>query len=141
MLSRAFFRVSGRCHACQLFTAQFSSTSTSKGGVYLYVEFPGLSVQSDDEVPWQEINVEMKTYKGLLNKTWLSGIDKDTSGGFYEFDNKENCEYYIENFCKGVNEKRFGVKGIYKIYDKSAFKDASIGMNSPFLLKDCKQEK
>ena len=97
MLSRASFRIL-KYNSCKSFAKQFSLNPISSGGVYLYVDFPGLSIKSDDECPWSEINVEMKKYKGLLNKTWLNSIDKDSSGGFYGFDNKENCEYYIENW-------------------------------------------
>jgi hypothetical protein len=48
------------------------------------------------EVNWDEINAEMKKFKGLVSKTWLSGINKNSVGGFYEFDNKVNAQAYID---------------------------------------------
>ena len=106
-------------------------------GVYLHVEFPTFIPM--DELDWKQINVEMRKYQGLISKTWLSGINNDTVGGFYEFETKENAENYVENYLKKITEETLNVKGKYTIYSKDATKKQSIEMNSPYFYH--KQEK
>ena len=103
-----------------------------ENGVYLYVEYP-VSIEFD-KYPWTEANPKMKQFDGLISMTWLSGLDDNTIGGFYEFDSRENAQNYIDNHLVAV-AKTLGVEGVYKMYNKSATKDASIGMNSPYWIK------
>ena len=97
--------------------------------VYLYVEYP-VSIPFE-KFPWSDANPRMKQYDGLISKTWLSGLDNNTVGGFYEFDNRDNAQNYIDNHLIALG-KQLGVEGTYKMYSKSATKNASIGMNSPY---------
>jgi len=52
--------------------------------IFLYAEIQ-VSIPFKD-VDWQAINVAMKKEPGLKSKTWLSGINTNSVGGFYEFD-------------------------------------------------------
>lgn len=96
---------------------------------FLYAEFQ-VSIPFD-QIDWQPINVEMKKYAGLKSKTWLSGINTQTVGGFYEFDSIENAQSYIDGllipFVKQVN----GNLSV-KLFDGEITKEANIGMLSPF---------
>ncbi|MEN9897778.1 MAG: hypothetical protein RLZZ66_1427 [Pseudomonadota bacterium] len=96
---------------------------------FLYAEFQ-VSIPFD-QIDWQTINVEMKKYVGLKSKTWLSGINTHTVGGFYEFDSVENAQNYIDGllvpFIKQVNGNLST-----KIFDGEITQEANIGMLSPF---------
>ena len=97
--------------------------------IFIYAEFQ-VSIPFD-QIDWQTINIEMKKYVGLKSKTWLSGINTHTVGGFYEFDSVENAQNYIDGllipFVKQVN----GNLSI-KIFDGEITQEANIGMLSPF---------
>ncbi|NES67335.1 MAG: YdhR family protein, partial [Okeania sp. SIO2D1] len=83
------------------------------------------------EINWEPINVDMKKFPGLKSKTWLSGLNTNSVGGFYEFDSVENAQNYIDNllipFVKQVN----GNLSV-KLFDGDVTKEASLGMDSPF---------
>ena len=100
--------------------------------IFLYAEFQ-VSIPFD-QIDWKPINVEMKKYAGLKSKTWLSGINTHTVGGFYEFDSVENAQIYIDGllipFVKQVN----GNLSV-KLFDGDITKEANIGMLSPFYPK------
>jgi len=97
--------------------------------VFLYAEFQ-VAIPFE-QIDWPPINVEMKKYDGLKSKTWLSGINNKTVGGFYEFDSVENAQKYIDEllipFVKQVN----GNLSV-KLFDGDVTEDANIGMMSPF---------
>ena len=84
-----------------------------------------------DQIDWQPINVEMKKYAGLKSKTWLSGVNNQTVGGFYEFDSIENAQKYIDGllipFAKQVN----GNLSV-KLFNGDITQAANMGMMSPF---------
>ncbi|NEQ37738.1 MAG: YdhR family protein, partial [Okeania sp. SIO3I5] len=83
------------------------------------------------EINWEPINLEMKKFPGLKSKTWLSGLNTHSVGGFYEFDSVENAQNYIDGllipFAKQVN----GNLSV-KLFDGDVTKEASLGMDSPF---------
>ncbi|MGK7921906.1 MAG: hypothetical protein AB4080_18070 [Trichodesmium sp.] len=97
--------------------------------VFLYAEYQ-VSIPFS-EINWEPINVDMKKFPGLKSKTWLSGLNSYSLGGFYEFDSVENAQNYIDGllipFVKQVN----GNLSV-KLFDGDVTKEASIGMNSPF---------
>ncbi|NEQ37737.1 MAG: YdhR family protein [Okeania sp. SIO3I5] len=83
------------------------------------------------EINWEPINLEMKKFPGLKSKTWLSGLNTHSVGGFYEFDSVENAQNYIDGllipFAKQVN----GNLSV-KLFDGDGTKETSLGMDSPF---------
>ena len=97
--------------------------------IFLYAEYQ-VAIPFD-QIDWAPINVDMKKYAGLKSKTWLSGLNTKTVGGFYEFDSVENAQNYIDGllipFAKLVN----GNLSV-KLFDGDITKEANIGMNSPF---------
>jgi hypothetical protein len=100
---------------------------------FLYAEYQ-VSIPFD-QIDWQPINVDMKKYAGLKSKTWLSGLNTNTVGGFYEFDSVENAQKYIDGllipFAKQVN----GNLSI-KLFDGEITQEANIGMLSPFYFSE-----
>lgn len=97
--------------------------------VFVYAEYQ-VSIPFS-KIDWSSINVEMKKFPGLKSKTWLSGVNTNTVGGFYEFDSIENAQNYIDSllipFTKQVNGNL-----TVKLFDGKITQAASIGMNSPF---------
>ena len=99
--------------------------------VFLYAEFQ-VSIPFDKGV-WGEANPAMHTVPGLLNKTWLSGINNHTVGGFYEFDSVEHARAYAEgmlvDFAKAANGSL-----TVKLFDGDVVAEASKGMHSPYFI-------
>ncbi len=83
-----------------------------------------------NEVPWKEMNPNLLQIKGLVRKTWLSGINSNSVGGFYEFDNLENAQDFAWNLFP-EEAKNFGVSFMTKIFDGGITEEASRGMKSP----------
>lgn len=107
------------------------STST----VFIYAEYQ-VSVPFS-QIDWQPINVEMKKIPGLKSKTWLSGLNTNSIGGFYEFDSVENAQNYIDSLLIPFAKKLNGNLTV-KLFDGDITKEASVGMSSPFYLADSK---
>ena len=98
--------------------------------VYLYAELQ-ISAPFTKETVWGEANPAMHTVPGLISKTWLSGINPHTVGGFYEFDSVANARAYAEGMLAGFG-KMFDCAVSVKLFDGDVVETASIGMNSPF---------
>lgn len=97
--------------------------------IFLYAEYQAAAPFSN--VDWDEINAEMKEFKGLVSKTWLSGVNTKTIGGFYEFENQVDAQAYIDKLLTPYS-KHIGGNLTVKLFDGEIVKDASLGMNSPF---------
>lgn len=97
--------------------------------VFLYAEFQ-VSKPFGEEV-WKEANPAMQTAPGLRSKTWLSGINTHSVGGFYEFDSVANARAYAEGMLAGF-AKSANASLTVKLFDGDVVANASRGMNSPF---------
>ncbi|WOJ88145.1 YdhR family protein [Methylocapsa polymorpha] len=97
--------------------------------VYLYAEIQ-VSVPFT-KIDWPSINVSMQEEKGLKSKTWLSGINTNTIGGFYEFDSVENAKAYAVGYLAKAAEQLGGSLTV-RLYDGDVVEAASRGMASPF---------
>lgn len=97
--------------------------------VFLYAEFQVSAPFS--EAVWHEANPIMHTVPGLRSKTWLSGINNHTVGGFYEFDSVQSARAYAEgiltDFAKGADASLS-----VKLFDGDVVAEASKDMNSPY---------
>ena len=97
--------------------------------VFLYAEFQS-SVPFTEDV-WRRANPAMQTVPGLRSKTWLSGINTHSVGGFYEFDSVQRARAYAEGmlagFAKGANASLS-----VKLFDGDVVAEASKAMNSPY---------
>jgi len=97
--------------------------------VFLYAEFQvsapfGLDI-------WRDANTAMLTVRGLRSKTWLSGINTHSVGGFYEFDSVSNARAYAEGLLSDF-AKSAGASLTVKLFDGDIVGEASKAMSSPF---------
>ena len=97
--------------------------------VFLYAEYQ-VSIPFED-IDWDEINIEMKKYDGLKSKTWLSGVNTNTVGGFYEFTSLDNAQKYIDELLTPFAQKVNGNLSV-KLFDGEVVAEASKGMESPY---------
>jgi Putative mono-oxygenase ydhR len=97
--------------------------------VFIYAEFQ-ISAPFD-QVDWEPINDEMKKFPGLKSKTWLSGINNHSLGGFYEFDSLDNAQNYIDELLVPVTKRLNGNLSV-KLFNGDVVKEASLGMASPY---------
>ena len=103
-------------------------SSANPKKVFLYTELQ--ASRPFTEVEWHRINQEMKREAGLLKKTWLSGVNSNSVGGFYEFDSVENARAFANGYF--ANEaKELGVQFTTRIFDGDATEEASRDMKSP----------
>lgn len=97
--------------------------------IFVYAEYQ-VSVPFT-EIDWAPINTQMQTFKGLKSKTWLSGINTHSVGGFYEFDSLENAQAYIDGLLVPFASQVQGNLSV-KLFDGDVVAEASAGMQSPF---------
>jgi hypothetical protein len=97
--------------------------------VYLYAEIQ-VSIPFS-KIDWQAINITMKREKGLKSKTWLSGINTHTIGGFYEFDSLETAKAYATGYLPAAAQQLGGSLTV-RLFDGDVVAEASRGIDSPF---------
>ncbi len=97
--------------------------------VFLYAEIQ-VAIPFTD-IDWAAINTAMKKEKGLKSKTWLSGINNHSIGGFYEFDSLENARAYADG-CLAAAARQLGGSLSVKLFDGDVVADASRGISSPY---------
>ena len=97
--------------------------------IFLYAEYQ-VSVPFD-QIDWQSINPEMKKFEGLKSKTWLSGINNHTVGGFYEFTSLDCAQKYIDELLIPFTKQINGNLSV-KLFNGDVVEEGSKGMDSPF---------
>ncbi len=97
--------------------------------IFLYAEYQ-VSVPFD-QIDWSPVNSEMQKFEGLKSKTWLSGINNHSVGGFYEFSSLETAQQYIDELLIPFTKKLNGNLSV-KLFNGDAVAEASKGMGSPF---------
>ncbi len=135
----------GTGHTTRIFDAvAVERASSDMGSVYFggkIAQKPEAFVYTEVQVDvpfasysWKQRNDELKEVPGLLEKTWLSGINTNTIGGFYSFDTIENAKHYaLEIFPKAAAKLNAAL--YVRIFDAKVVDEASIGMHSPFYLQ------
>lgn len=97
--------------------------------VFLYAEYQ-VSIPFE-EIDWSIINTEMQKFDGLKSKTWLSGVNNHSLGGFYEFTSIEQAQKYIDELLIPFTKKVDGNLSV-KLFNGDVVSEASKGMASPF---------
>lgn len=82
-----------------------------------------------DQVPWQELNHEIKKQPGLINKTWLAGLGNNSVGGIYSFDSIENAQKFVTGYFP-KEARKFGVAQTARIFDALIVEEACKDINS-----------
>jgi hypothetical protein len=80
-------------------------------------------------VPWADLNPVLLRQPGLVNKTWLAGVDNQSVGGFYEFDSIENAKKFVTGYFP-AEARNFGVPQTTRVFDGSVVEEASRYLNS-----------
>jgi hypothetical protein len=97
--------------------------------IFIYAEYQ-VSIPFD-QIDWKLINPEMKKFAGLRSKTWLSGINNNTVGGFYEFSSLDNAQKYIDELLIPFSQQINGNLSV-KLFNGDVVAAASKDMKSPF---------
>ncbi len=109
----------------------FGVAPQKRPGAFVYTE-----VQVNlpfDKAPWQERNPILKGQKGLIAKTWLSGLHTHTIGGIDAFDTLENAkEFALNVFPKTA--RKLNAAFYTRLFDGSQTEEASREMYSPFYI-------
>jgi hypothetical protein len=91
------------------------------------------------DAPWKSINEALQEQPGILNKTWLAGIDGTSVGGFYTFDSIENAQKFVTGYFP-EEARSLGRPQRTLIFDAEAVKQASEEMNSVHFGADLDQK-
>ncbi len=105
------------------------STSIKKAFVYTEVQI----AVPFSEIPWKGVNQNLLSVKGLIRKTWLSGVGSNSVGGLYEFNSLENAQDFSWNIFPS-EARQLGASFTTKIFDGDITEEASIAMKSPHYL-------
>ncbi len=112
-------------------SAYYEGHVDQKPGAYVYTEVQINIPSFDENSSWREINPIIKKKKGVLSKTWLSGIHTGTIGGFYAFDTLENAKTFaIEDFPIAARNRNAAF--YTRVFDAHTTEEASLDMKSPF---------
>jgi len=68
---------------------------------------------------------------GFISKTWLSGADNNSIGGFYAFDSIENANDYVTGYMN-AKAKKLNIGLPTRIFSEDRVEEASGDMNPPF---------
>ena len=85
--------------------------------------------KSFDDAPWKQVNISLKQQPGILDKTWLSGIENNSLGGLYTFDTTENAQKFVTGYFPG-EARKFGVAQTTRIFNAEIIEEASRDMKS-----------
>ncbi len=115
----------------QLNSVHFGGIASRKPGAFVYTEVQ-LSVPFD-QAPWRRLNPILREQPGLLSKTWLSGVDNQSVGGFYAFDTLENAGRFVTDYFP-TETAQLNAAYTTRLFDASATEAASREMGSQFYL-------
>lgn len=83
--------------------------------------------------PWDNDNPGIRKQPGFISKTWLSGVDNNSIGGFYAFDSIENAKDYATGYMSD-KAKKLDIGITTRIFSADCVEEASKEMNSPFFI-------
>jgi len=107
----------------------FGAKISQEPGAFVYTEVQ-VSVPFE-KAPWQERNPVLEQQRGLIAKTWLSGLNTNTLGGIDAFDTIENArDFALEAFPKTA--AKMNAAFYTRVFDARATEEASRFLNSPF---------
>jgi hypothetical protein len=98
-------------------------------GAFVYVEAQ-VSVPFE-EYTWEKDNKDIRKQPGFISKTWLSGADNNSIGGFYAFDSIENAKKYATGFMS-EKAKKLDIGLTTRVFSADRVAQASSEMGSPF---------
>lgn len=99
------------------------------GKFFVYTEVQ-LSIHFD-QAPWREFTSTLQAQPGFRSKTWLSGVQNNSLGGFYEFDSLENAQAFAYDYFPTA-AREIGAAFTTRIFDGNVTEEASRCLNSPY---------
>ena len=84
------------------------------------------------QAPWREMNPVLEAQPGLLHKTWLSGLNTQSVGGFYAFDTIANATRFVTDYFP-TEAAALNVAYTTRLFDAAIVRQASRPMRSPFV--------
>lgn len=104
---------------------------SSKPGAFVYTEVQLNAQPFATTMQWKAIDAQLKQQPGLLAKTWLSGVNTGTPGGFYAFDTIEHAQQFVlHDFPNRMAELKTAF--YTRVFDATITETASRDMHSPF---------
>ncbi|MCA0873122.1 YdhR family protein [Seohaeicola saemankumensis] len=127
--TRLFDAETTRAASLDIGSPHYGAALPAKPGAFVYTE-----VQVDvpfDHAPWTDRNPALKAQQGLLTKTWLSGVNTHTLGGFDAFDTLDNAlDFALNTFPETA--ARMNAAFTTRVFDASLTEEASRYLGSPF---------
>ncbi len=115
--------------SCYLNSLHFGGTRGQQPGAFVYTEAQ-ISAPFD-QAPWRDMNPVLKAQPGLLHKTWLSGVNTQSVGGFYAFDTLANATRFVTDYFP-TEAAALGVAYTTRLFNAAPVAEASRGTRSPF---------
>lgn len=112
----------------QLDSVYFGARAERTPGAFVYTEVQ-LSAPFD-QAPWRALNPILKVQPGLLHKTWLSGVDNQSVGGFYAFDSVDNARRFVTDYFP-TETAELNAAYTTCLFDAAQSEQASRAMGSP----------
>ncbi|UTW07612.1 YdhR family protein [Pseudomonas benzenivorans] len=129
--TRVFDAMATEAASLDMNSAHHSGHVSIKPGAFVYTEVQLHALPFDQVAPWRELNPKLKQQRGLLSKTWLSGLHTGTPGGLYAFDTLENArKFAVEYFPTEAAD--LNAAFYTRVFDADVTEEASRGMGSPF---------
>ncbi len=127
--TRLFDGDATRAASLDIGSPHYGAAPPAKPGAFVYTE-----VQVDmpfERAQWADRNPVLKRQKGLLTKTWLSGVNTRTLGGFDTFDTLDNAlDFALNAFPETA--ARMNAAFTTRVFDASLTEEASRYLASPF---------
>jgi Putative mono-oxygenase ydhR len=79
--------------------------------------------------PWKDRNPVISANPGFLYKTWLSGVNTNSIGGFYAFDSLENARKYVTGFFPD-EQRKAGSAHATRVFDAAVTEEANRDIGS-----------
>ncbi len=112
-------------------SVHYQGKTSSKPGAFVYTEVQLNAQPFATTMQWKAIDAQLKQQPGLLAKTWLSGVNTGTPGGFYAFDTIEHAQQFVlHDFPNRMAELKTAF--YTRVFDATITEAASRDMHSPF---------
>jgi hypothetical protein len=107
----------------------FGAKPARKPGAFVYTELQ-INIPFEN-APWRDRNPVLRGQKGLLSKTWLSGLHTNTLGGLDAFDTIENAQAFALDVFPETAVK-LNAALYTRVFDANVTEEASRYLKSPY---------
>ncbi len=129
--TRVFAAEATEIASLEMNSPHYDGVLSQTPAAFVYTELQCQALPFVTAAPWRQLNPILKQQAGLLAKTWLSGWQTGTPGGFYAFDSLENAKSFALDYfpreAAALNSAFYT-----RIFDASASVAASRAMSSPY---------